>query len=593
MRQDYHKFFEISKIKKQILRIFLLAAILPILILGTFSVVHVRNQMSQHYRTQVKADGLRINSILFDITTSLYTSTEAILNSNSCMKLFGSDYSSDTEKQYFKEINNSLSSLRKNTTAISSIQIYTDNPDIPSEDYISSLPNYNDENWYLASNGSWSTWTCIPSKNRFNNDVYELSLVRRIGIISQEYSAYIVICLDNNYIKNRIDQTDFQIMATVDNTPVFYSSDRSLIKTQMPVPKDFDGKYYTYTGPLTINNTTVLTNILTFSPYKTDNLFFISVSDSSAYQNLNRMTLQYVFIILVATIVPSAIIYLFSSYFSGRITTLKRAMHQARLGEYNIIDNFQGDDELVEIFQDLKATVQMIRDKEAQYYQAQLNEQQLINGQQKMEFKMLASQINPHFLYNTLETIRMQALSSGNRDVATSIKLLGKSMHYVLENTGTSCTTLTKELDYIKTYLSIQQLRFGDRVNTAFEIQEDLDTDEYKILPLLLQPIVENAIIHGLENINEKGLVTISIATQDSNLIITIRDNGIGMDADSLDKLNSNISNHDPNDSRSIGLYNIRQRIHLFYGEEYCMEVNSRQNQGTTVTLKLPRSFTN
>lgn len=592
MRNGYHKIFEISKIKQQFLRIFLLAAILPILILGTFSVIHVRNQMSEHYSSQVKADGLRINSILFDITTSIYTSTESILNNQSCMKLFGSDYSSDTDKQYLENINNSLTTFRKNTAAISSIQIYTDNENIPDADYISSLPNYDGQNWFLKSKG-WSTWTCLTSQNRFGNEIYELALIRRIGIISDEYTAYLVICLDNNYLKNRIEQTDYQIMTTVDNSPIFYSSDSSLIKTQMPVPEDYDGLYYTYTGPLNINSQTALTNILTFRPYKTDNLFLISVSDFSAYQNINRMTLQYVFIILVAIIVPTSIIFLFSSYFSGRITTLKRAMHQARVGDYNIIDNFQGDDELVEIFQDLKATVEMIHDKESQFYQTQINEQQLINRQQKMEFKMLASQINPHFLYNTLETIRMQALSSGNRDVATSIKLLGKSMHYVLENTATTCTTLTKELDYVKTYLSIQQLRFGDRVNVTFQIQEDLDTDEYKILPLLLQPIVENAIIHGLENINENGHITISITTQDSNLIITIRDNGIGMDADSLDILNSNINNHDPNDSRSIGLYNIRQRIHLFYGEEYNMEISSRLNQGTTVTLKLPRSFTN
>jgi two-component system, sensor histidine kinase YesM len=592
MRRNYHKIFEITKIKQQILRIFLLAAILPILILGTFSVVHLRNQMSDHYRSQVKADGLRINSILFDITTSIYTSTESILNNKGCMKLFGSDYSSDTDKQYFKDINSSLTTFRKNTAAISSVHIYTDNENIPSEDYISSLPNYDNQNWYLKSRG-WSTWTCLTSQNRFNNEVYELALIRKIGIISDKYTAYLVICLDNNYLKNRIEQNDYQIMTTVDNSPIFYSSDTSLVKTQMPVPDDYNGLYYTYTGPLTIKNRTALTNILTFRPYKTDNLFLINVSDFSAYESINHMTLQYVIIILVAIIVPTSLIFLFSSYFSGRITTLKRAMHQARIGDYNIIDTFQGDDELVEIFQDLKATVQMIHDKEAQFYKAQINEQQLINRQQKMEFKMLASQINPHFLYNTLETIRMQALSSGNRDVATSIKLLGKSMHYVLENTGTSCTTLTKELDYVRTYLSIQQLRFGDRVNVTFQIQEDLDTDEYKILPLLLQPIVENAIIHGLDNINENGHITISITTQDSNLIITISDNGIGMDADSLDILNSSINNHNPNDSRSIGLYNIRQRIHLFYGEEYNMEISSCLNQGTTVTLKLPRSYTN
>ena len=133
------------------------------------------------------------------------------------------------------------------------------------------------------------------------------------------------------------------------------------------------------------------------------------------------------------------------------------------LTNYNIIELIPRLSQLSDTFKDLKLTVDAIHDKEAQFYEARIREQQLVNRQQQMEFEMLASQINPHFLYNTLETIRMQALSCGNRNVATSIKLLGKSMRYVLDNTGTSFTTLTKELEYIKTYLSIQQLRFGER----------------------------------------------------------------------------------------------------------------------------------
>ena len=204
---------------------------------------------------------------------------------------------------------------------------------------------------------------------------------------------------------------------------------------------------------------------------------------------------------------------------------------------------------------------------------------------------MLASQINPHFLYNTLETIRMQALSCGNRNVATSIKLLGKSMRYVLDNTGTSFTALTKELEYIKTYLSIQQLRFGDRVNYTLQVDEDLDTDSCKILPLLLQPVVENAILHGLESKTQDGMITIQIASVDTVLLITIKDNGQGMTNEELDALRDRIRKHPSSDTHSIGLYNINQRISLFYGEGYYMEIDSAIGAGTTVRLKIPKTI--
>ena len=146
-------------------------------------------------------------------------------------------------------------------------------------------------------------------------------------------------------------------------------------------------------------------------------------------------------------------------------------MHQASLGDYDIIDNFKGDDELSDTFNYLKATVETIKKNTAIYYETLINNQRLANKQQQMEYNMLASQINPHFLYNTLETIRVQALTENCMNVVSSINLLGKSMHYVLENTGNNTTTLESELDYIKTYLAIQKLRFGDRVNAVFEIE--------------------------------------------------------------------------------------------------------------------------
>ena len=584
------KKFTVPKVKKQILSTFFLAAILPILILGSFALFHVRNQMKEHYQSQLNADAVRVNSILFDITTSVYTSSQNIANRDSYIQLLGSDYTSDVCQQYYQDLTEAIAAYHQNSASVSSIHIYTDNPYIPENDYISYVSDYKDTNWFASIDGKWSNWTCLSREDRFQHEIYELSLIRRIGTSSSKYTAYLVIRLDNNNLKNRIDQTDYQILASVDSQPIFFATDNTYMEQNMPLPDDFSGEYYKYNGPTIQKNQKVLTTIQTFHPYRTDNYFLIHVSDFQAYKSINSITLLYFIILLVAILIPAGIIFVFSSYFSNRINVLKSAMHQTRTGDYNIIETFQGDDELTETFQDLKATVEMIHEKEAHFYQAQIKEQQLVNRQQQMEFEMLASQINPHFLYNTLETIRMQALANGNRDVATSIKLLGKSMHYVLENTGTSFTTLTKELDYIKTYLTIQKLRFNDRVNAQFLIPEDLNTDDYRILPLLLQPVVENAITHGLELVSEHGCITISVHADDDLLTISIADNGCGMTEEELNNLLYQIEHHKRDDTRSIGLYNINQRIHLFYGMDYGIRIDSHPQQGTTVTITLPAS---
>ena len=201
---------------------------------------------------------------------------------------------------------------------------------------------------------------------------------------------------------------------------------------------------------------------------------------------------------------------------------------------------------------------------------------------------MLTSQINPHFLYNTLETIRMRSLRAGNREVANAVKLLGKSMHYVLENTTTGFTTLDKELDYIQTYLAIQKLRFHDRVNYELKTPANINLSQYQILPLLLQPIVENSILHGLEEVEEHGKIIIHIRQTGSTLRITVYDNGCGMSCETLQSMTENVFHHPKESAKSIGLANIYQRIRLCYGTEYGMQISSKLSMGTAVTVIIP-----
>ena len=384
-------------------------------------------------------------------------------------------------------------------------------------------------------------------------------------------------------------------MASIDQGRVFFSSESGWLWKYMPHYSEFKNQTYSYIGPVTINNKECMTSIKTFIPYQSipyqsDNHMYVLVSDKNAYDNINQITILYSVILLFATLVPLGIILFFSNYFSKRIQTLKTAMHQASLGDYNIIDTFRGDDELSDTFNDLKTTVNYIHEKETIYYQAKLKEQQILNSQQQMEFKMLASQINPHFLYNTLETIRMQAVSHGNRDVSDSINLLGKTMHYVLENTGTESTTIEKEIKHVISYLEIQRLRFGDRVNYKINVPPYLNLEQFHILPLLLQPIVENSIVHGLEGVTQNGHVEISFILEEPNLYVTIHDNGEGMDEETLQKLKDRIYQKNLNTASSIGLRNINMRLTLMYGEDYGLEVDSKNSAGTTITLTLPLS---
>lgn len=586
-----------GNVRQQLMLVFLLFTLIPILGIGSYSMLNLRQQMMEQHRSQVSAEATRIKSTLFDITTSMYTSCEPLLDAYEYKMLFGTDGFNKENKQQYDTLASALQSMHVSTAAISSIHIYTNNPNIPDSYYISYTPDdYAGCDWYENMDPAttfWSDWSYTSSlADSHRQDTNELTLSRRYAVSSGPYSAYLVIRLSNNYLKNRLIYTDHFILAAIDDNPVFFSSDSRWLEAEFPFGNDFDGDYYEYSGKVLLDNEENLANISTFAPYMTNVKFYILVADDGAYSSVRHITYTNLLMITVAWLFPTLVIIAFSNYFSSRVITLRKAMHQARLGDYDIIDHFQGNDELGETFTDLKATVEMIQEKEKLYYQSQITEQQRINHQQQMEFKMLASQINPHFLYNTLELIHMQALGNQDREVASSIKLLGKSMHYVLENTGTNATTLAKELEYIKTYLAIQKLRFGDHVNYAFDIDSSIDLDHCKILPLLLQPIVENAVIHGLEGTKINGLVTLSIhPTIENELEFKVFDNGQGMTPEELQTLIDRVTCDKLDTTSSIGLHNINQRVQLLYGKQYQLQITSELHQGTCVSLVLPQDY--
>lgn len=589
MIHKFAQYFRLPKIRQQIFLIFLLCSIIPIGIFGLFAINSARRQMLSQYQTQLQTDAVRVNSTFFDITTSIRTGTSSIIDNQNYWEFFNQPYTPDASSTY-KRLKAELQTYHSNTAAISSIGIYTTNPQIPEDDYIhSSADGFEEEPWFSKiSTDEYNVWVVADYEDRFHHSNCELTLIERLVLKNSTYDTFLVTRLDSNYLRNRLLTNNHVIMISMDDGDIFFSSNRDYLHHRMPKSSEFHHQMYSYIGPLELDETSMLTSFVSFIPYQLNNHFYILVGDRNAYNNINSITRIYLIILLFATFVPLILILLFSSYFSGRIETLKHAMHQASLGDYNIIDQFHGDDELADTFEDLKVTVQKIHEKEARYYEAQITRQQLINTQQEMEFKMLASQINPHFLYNTLETIRMQALSYNNRDVADSINLLGKSMHYVLENTGTKSTTIARELNHVLTYLKIQQLRFGDRVNYIVHVPPYLNLEQFEILPLLLQPIVENAVLHGLEAVTNNGLVTIDFILEEPNFYITIEDNGDGMDEEALQALRKYIVQEEISPNSSIGLRNIDQRLKLRYGKEYGLTIDSVLHEGTTLTLTLP-----
>ncbi len=580
--------FNRIKVQHQLHIIFFLAIFIPVLLLGNYLLYNSRTLLADHYREQAHSDNLRVKSLLLDLTSNVYNTSRQLADDKELISLLSTDFASSNEGQLAADAYSGFRYALSEDAAIQEITAYTYNTSIPATEYIQPITeNVQQESWYIqATESATPFWSVESQTDRFGRTTPLLTLHCRIFLPQKNSFAILNVAISNNHIKNRIENSSLKTVIWLNEDSQFYQSASQTIET---LPEAYEpGPSGYYLGSLELEDETVIGCICALSTSYSEDIFYIASLDYSAYPYMNRISLIHIALILLILIPTSAFVLIYSRYFSRRVITLRETMHDVSLGNYEITDSFSGTDEISEAFKDLSGMVQDIRNMEASAYQSELRSQELANKQQEMEFKMLSSQINPHFLYNTLETIRMRALKAGNREVANAVKLLGKSMRYVLSNTTTSFTTLDKELDYISTYLAIQKLRFHDRVNYTLKVAPNLDLSKLQIMPLLLQPIVENAVLHGLEEVEENGKIIIHISSHQEELCIEVFDNGCGMTQDEIEHMKENIYHHPKESSKSIGLYNINQRIKLCYGDRYGLTIKSKKDWGTLIIMVIP-----
>ena len=200
------------------------------------------------------------------------------------------------------------------------------------------------------------------------------------------------------------------------------------------------------------------------------------------------------------------------------------------------------------------------------------------------EIAYLRTQINPHFMYNTLELIRASAENGDNKVAVSASVSVGKILRYSVK--GGATAPLEDEIEVTKAYISIQQARRSTPVTVVFSIPASVQ--EIPVMKMLLQPLVENAFIHGLDSRKEDAVLFINASLQDHKLLISVRDNGEGIDEETLKKLWEQLEADNPDTTRHLGIANIHKRIRLQYGAPYGVTIHSTEHDGTNVTLSLP-----
>ena len=294
--------------------------------------------------------------------------------------------------------------------------------------------------------------------------------------------------------------------------------------------------------------------------------------------NMLKTRLFIVFVILLIIF----IVIIINSYISFRVTNPIRELEKSvkELEEGNLdADIYMGGSYEV---QHLGKSVQDMKFRIKGLMQDIVNEHE---EKRKSEFDSLQAQINPHFLYNTLDIIVWQIENEKQSEAVHTVTALARFFRLSLGK-GKNIVTVKDEIDHVKNYLMIQHMRFKNKFDYEFDIAEDVL--ELPSLKLMLQPLVENAIYHGMEFMDGDGMIMVKAWREEDELYLSVADNGLGMTEDKVEMILTGKSTSGNGRGSGIGVKNVNERIKLYFGEAYGLTIDSEPDEGTTVIIHLP-----
>jgi len=592
MRDIFKKFKSNKdlKISNKMMFIYVIGGFIPLLLLSFYLIGFTRNLIIDQATNEALTNAVRLEERLQDAFKTAVDVSDGVYLDADLKRLVKTQY--ESPEAVIKDLTEftTFNEYLRLYDEIDSIRFYVENSSLlDNAQILKTKEKHRTSSWYQTAVELDGKMAFFYRYDEINL-VYHMSMVRLIKDSQGIKVGVLVINMNNKLFRKMVNTEPYEIVGALDEDRIFISSDISkeglslhenkdiqrLIELESTVNefRSHQGQFKVIKKKFSASGTENDVTLLTLIPMKT----FLGYAN----QSIRNSTL----LISVSVIVALVMVYLLTRKLSDRIEFFRANMHKVAMGDFNASFDNQGNDEIGQLFDDLKLMSSSLESLMNEVYTESQYREQLIIRQKEVEFKMLTSQIDPHFLYNTLETIRMEAIINDQSNIAEIVKKLAFIMRRKL-TVSSEEVSLDSELELLKHYLEIQKFRFGDRV--SYEIIRECSTEKYKILPLLLQPIVENAFIHGLEKKVGRGEIDIIISEVLDNLNIVIKDNGIGISEELLVELMEKMKKGALSSGESIGMMNVYQRIEIYYGAPYKLEISSEEGFGTTVTFCLPK----
>ena len=302
--------------------------------------------------------------------------------------------------------------------------------------------------------------------------------------------------------------------------------------------------------------------------------------EKQLFYNVYKANVWFMLIVLIFIAISFVLSFLIAYFVTSPLNKLIQKMNKVQDGDLNVSFKVNSTDEFGYLGKCFNSMIRKINDMVNEIYVSNFRKKQA-------ELNALQAQINPHFLYNTLESIRMTAELNDDEDAASMIHILSKLFRYSV-NTIDKLVYVRDEIENLKNYIKLQNYRFSNQFILNLNMDESLYV--YPMIKLILQPIVENSIIHGFDN--KKGndcTITITASKTEKGIKFELSDNGQGMTDEQSALLNNSINDFIDSENKkpSIGLKNVNERIKLHYGDEYGLKIWSKAGVGTKIIVEI------
>jgi two-component system sensor histidine kinase YesM len=480
-----------------------------------------------------------------------------------------------TRNKKFNDTQEMLGYIAYSTTILNSIQLYADNPfktnDLQGVVHFYNMRQLERELWYPSIQNTDATWFGEHIIANQGN-VPVISFARKIFVNTYNYKGLIVFNVKASAIKEILmGETDASNRMLLDSGGRLITATGDGITLPKNLLDEYIAKMKGTRGSIRLPaNHGEKGGLLVWSKQFNSNWFLIEITP---WQEITKGSVRTakVLTILGACSVLAALFFTLtlSRQFVRPIRLLVGAMGKYRLGEKG--EPLPGDykNEFGYLFKGYRRQMERI---EELYQSLRARHQQ----QRKAEIQALQANINPHFLYNTLDQMNWIAIDAGQEKISYILELIGKMFRISLSN-GQSFITLEDELSHVECYLRIQQIRWGDGLEYRFDVPEELRG--IYMPKITLQPFVENAIIHGFHRRNH-GKIVIALVRTEAGLVFYIRDDGIGLRAD--------WQTVQMRKTGGYGIRNVKERVQAFFGAKYGVELANGEEGGTIVTIRLP-----